>query len=227
MFTNLRRQHSQTVVLDVQLAQARQLANFAWQIEQIVITQSQLEVKSVISLSYTRSKLIISLRFADFSDCPALSGCTQSRCRPSTGHAEFLQTKQKGEFYKGSVVRVRIAFLTNHEKIARQNRLVQIVVRQVEHLERRKRTKATRQRAQPIDGHIENAQLGHRRQGDGQLFDVIVGHVQDLQVDQIGNAGRNAGQLVVAERYASDVDHVYWRHQIARMQLCFRINFEM
>lgn len=77
---------------------------------------------------------------------------------------------------------------THHEEIAGQCALIQIVVRQIKHLQQWECTKASRQRAQSIDGQIQDAKLWQRWNWDWKLFNVIVGQVENFQVGEIRDA---------------------------------------
>lgn len=99
----------------------------------------------------------------------------------------------------------------HHEEVARQLLLVEVVVRQVEHLQHRERTESSGQRVQPIDGDIEDPQLRHRRQRDGQFLQMVVGQVQDLQIQQIGYSCGQLKDPIMAQRKPRHKRHVHWQ----------------
>lgn len=85
---------SQAVVLNVQLTQASQLSDFAWEFQKIVVATPELKWRNETCHCTADSKLYqASLRFANSSCSGSLGEDTRSRCRPSTRHEGFLEVQ--------------------------------------------------------------------------------------------------------------------------------------
>lgn len=65
----------------------------------------------------------------------------------------------------------------------------------------------------PIDGHVEYPQLRHRRDGDGQFLEIIIAHIKNLQIDQVGHSRWQFVQAIVAQRESRHKGHGHWKEE--------------
>lgn len=75
--------------------------------------------------------------------------------------------------------------------------LIQVIVCEIQNLQNWKHSKPSRKIVEPVKWDIEDSEFGERWQTDGELLDVVVGKIQDLQVNEVCEPGRDCLDLVV------------------------------
>lgn len=114
----------------MQLSQALQLADLLGDVDQVILAQYQL--KSLQSVNFTP----LIFKYSHYN-------------------LQILEESDLGwEELKVVVGQVKGAQGLDHEEVSRQTRLVEIVVGQVEHLQRREGAETARQRVQTVDAKI-------------------------------------------------------------------------